>query len=140
MNLIIPYLVVLGFTTCVLQIFFKGSCAYCHILELLKKFGFKKSNKEFWNYKQKLSSIELDLDVENFTFGNAIEFISEKSKWLGQLLSCPYCLSWHLTFWSLILTFLGSYFIYNLTLPFWLFIITLFTVPYLANFLLQKLD
>ena len=140
MNLLIPYLIILGFVTCTLQIFFRGSCAYCHILELLKKFGYKKSNKEFWDYKQSISSLELDLDVENFTFGNAIEFISNKNKWLGQLLSCPYCLSWHLTFWSLVLTFISAYYIYSLLLPFWFIVLTFFSVPYLANFLLQKLD
>lgn len=138
-NLVISYLIVLGFTTCVLQIFFRGSCAYCHILEILKNIGFKKSNPKFWQYHQQLDSISIPLDVENFTFDNAIEFISSKNKWIGQLLSCPYCLSWHLTFWSLLITAILAYTLYSVLLPIWFFALTIFSVPYLSNFLLQRI-
>lgn len=138
--LIIIYLIALSVVTSVLQIFFRGSCAYCHILEILKFIGFKKHNKDFWNYDQQISSISIPLEIRNFTFDNAIDFISQKNYWLGQLLSCPYCLSWHLSFWSIIIINIGTYTLYSFLCPFWLDILMQFSIPYISNLLLQRLD
>lgn len=137
---IIFYILILGIVTCTLQVLFRGSCAYCHILEILKSFGFKANDKNYWTYNQQIESLSIPLDIRNFTFDNAIDFISQKNYWLGQLLSCPYCLSWHLTFWSIIIINILGYLVYSLSFPFWLDMIALFSIPYLSNFLLQRLD
>lgn len=138
--LILFFLLNLSIVTSILQIFFRGSCAYCHILEVLQAFGFKQKDKNYWYYEQQIDSLSIPLDVRNFTFDNAIDFITQKNYWLGKLLSCPYCLSWHLTFWSIILVNIFSYLLYGISFPFWLDIITLFSIPYLSNFLLQRLN
>ena len=133
------YILILGIVTSMLQICFRGSCAYCHILDIFKQIGLKKKDKNYWYYEQQIDGLSIPLDIRNFTFDNAIEFISQKNYWLGQLLSCPYCLSWHFTFWSLIFVNVAAFLIYSIIFPFWLDIIALFTIPYISNFLLQKL-
>lgn len=138
--LIIIYLIVLSIVTSILQILFRGSCAYCHILELLKYVGFKNKHKDYWVYEQQIDSLSIPLDIRNFTFDNAIDFISKKNYWLGQLLSCPYCLSWHLTFWSIIATNIGCCILYSYMFPFWLDILMMFSIPYVSNLLLQRLN
>ena len=130
----------LSIVTSILQIFFRGSCAYCHILEILKTLGLKRKDKDYWYYEQQIDSLSIPLDIRDFTFDNAIDFITRKNYWLGQLLSCPYCLSWHLTFWSILLVNLGSFIFYGISFPFWLSIVTLFSIPYLSNFFLQRLN
>lgn len=146
-NLAVAYLMILSIVVGVLSIFFRGSCAYCHALVILKKLGFKRKTPEFWEYMESFGdslkfsdNVNVKVDVEMFTYKNAIEFISSKNKWLGELLSCPYCMSWHLSFWSTLIVGVFAYYIYNITFPAWFFALCLFMTPPLSNYLLNKLD
>jgi len=63
-----------------------------HIVQVLKKLGFRKSDKEFW---------ASDTPIHLWT---QMDFSHWKMRsipaWLDELTSCPGCLSMHLSFWT----------------------------------------
>ena len=63
-----------------------------HIVQVLKKLGLKKDDKEFW---------ESDTPIHLWT---QMDFSQWKMRsipaWLDELTSCPGCFSMHLSFWT----------------------------------------
>jgi hypothetical protein len=93
-----------------------------HIVQILKKAGLKKNDKEFW---------EADTPIHLWT---QMDFTHWKMRslpaWLDELTSCPGCLSMHLSFWtSLLITSLTYHGYESLTL----FLLAWLGWPYISN-------
>ena len=135
---LVYYFTVLFLSLSGLMICFRGSCFYCHALKLLKDLKVK-SHGDFWNLYVDVSNARpVMLDIQDWTFDDAIEFISKKNRFLGALLSCPFCLSWHFSFWGTIFTLIMAYLLYGQTFPLWVIFLTFIQTPFISNYLLSK--
>ena len=124
-----------------LMAYFKTDTFGPLVFHLLKKFGYKKNNEEFWNVlstkdplakelnMSKSNPMEWDRqDYEAFLFANYPLTIAS-------LLTCRYCLSFHLTFWVNIVGFFFFLGFVPLCLP----PICIATQPFIVNWLFERL-
>lgn len=99
-----------------------------HIVQLLKLFGFRKNDKEFWK-----SDTPIDLWTQmDFTHWK----MRSLPAWLDELTSCPGCLSMHLSFWTSVLINTLTWHGYE---SFVLFLLAWLGWPYIANLALASL-
>ena len=135
------YIIIPIIVTDLLMIFYRGSCMYCHILQILKRIGFKSKDPDWWKYYFSITEEDVvELKVEDFTQEDAIAFIKSKNSFIGELISCHYCISWHFSFWvsllvSVIFLCFGGLFIDSLVV----FVFGFFSSPLISNLLLKKL-
>lgn len=134
-------LFIIFLVTDLLMIFYRGSCMYCHILGVLKRAGYKSKNPDWWNYEYEISSdLITNLDIEDFTREDAIAFITSKNRFLGNLISCHYCISWHFSFWvsAIVCIVFGLRNGFSIDCV-QLFLFGLFTSPIISNLILKLL-
>lgn len=69
-----------------------------HLLHLLRKLGWRKSDPEWWHPIPEHETTKDDLDMYLAGYG--------KYPLLDKLLSCPVCFSFHLSFWVSLVMYL----------------------------------
>lgn len=68
-----------------------------HMLGVLRFLGWKTDDSQFWS-----TEIDPDLprvDLSRWTRVDFDEWVNDRSHVLGELLTCPGCLSFHIAFW-----------------------------------------
>lgn len=146
MNNLIFYIATL-FASVSLLITYFNSQMPCLILWILKCLGFKSKDKNYFhlsnyiteldgNYSgdyMKISDNPLDWTVEDWE-----QFANERlPKFFSHLLTCRFCLCYHIVFWFNILFFIPAYFLYNIS--FSIVFIAWFTQPALVHWLHNKI-
>jgi hypothetical protein len=90
---------IIGFVISFLIVWYKTSLP-CLIFHFLRWVGWKKTDSEFWNVSN------IDMAVKDWTEDDLMMFYTLRLGLLGHLLSCRYCLSCHVIFWSNLLGYL----------------------------------
>lgn len=130
MNDLILYWVVGCFAAASIMMWWFNTALGVHLLELVRWLGFKKKNAHFW-------SVPVDNDLRNdlsdFTKSDFDDWLFDKlNPKLAELLTCPGCLSAHVSFWvaALIQVLLPTYSLE-------LFLASCLSWPVLVNILLN---
>lgn len=77
-----------------------------HVLQIIRALGYRKNDKEFWSKNESIEGIDdtFTLDLNDFASEDFNGWMEARSPgWLAELLSCPGCLSMHLSFWIAII-------------------------------------
>ena len=72
-----------------------------HIFELLRYAGYRKSDTDYWSRVEYVGDKPLKYDLASFTREDLDEWMSTHlNKFWRGVLSCPGCLSMHISFWT----------------------------------------
>jgi len=109
-----------------------------HVLEVLRYFGWRSKDTEFWGAEVMPNFPKIDL--AKWTRPEFDDWMHKLNPYIGELLSCPGCFSFHVAFWvsALVNTMMG--FIDGFTL--WrllMFYLCWKAWPFAANSLLKKI-
>lgn len=118
--------VVICFAVASLKLAWFNTLLPVHVYHLLHKLGFKLGIEDWSNFP------EYESTFEDWEF----KVITSKYPLLANLLTCPICLSFHLSFWVSLITYFISY-IFNLDVTWLIVPISTFTVPYIVNKILK---
>lgn len=115
-----------------------------HIFEIIRYIGFRKKDDDYWSIQIPLetSNFTITQNLKTFTFDDLITWISQKTHpKLGELASCPGCLSFHISFWSSILVSCCLIFL-HMPISYTLFfaLVSIFGWPSIGNILLKKMQ
>lgn len=125
---IIAYLIGTLGTSSIMMWWFKTNI-HIHILQLLKWIGFKRKNETFWHSETPIEFwTQEDLDMwklENYP------------AWLDELTSCKGCFSFHIAFWSALIT---TVFVWSGPASLIFTLSSIVSWPYLMNYNLAKLN
>lgn len=68
-----------------------------HVLEIIRWFGWKKKDDQFWSAEVVEGFPPIDLS--KWTRKEFEEWMHNKNPYIAELLSCPGCFSFHVAFW-----------------------------------------
>jgi hypothetical protein len=125
MSTFIAYIIILFFVASLKLAWFE-TLLPVHVFHFMHKLGINYGIKDWDNFNEHESTRE---DWELF-------MASSPYYLLTNLLTCPVCLSFHLSFWCSAIVFAGSFFCENPVM--WLIIpISTVTIPYIVNKVLK---
>lgn len=107
-----------------------------HILELVRCAGFRKKDKEFWSVESVKGFPNLDLS--KWTRDDLISWVSRFNPYLGELMECPGCFSFHAAFHTSWVMLVLSSRIYQFD-EFWFFMsgVHVLAWPVIGNIMLK---
>ena len=101
------------------------------VLAMLKKFGVKKKDPDFWNVVQLEGVYIPGLSPMAWTKDDLAEFFGRLGL-VGELLQCRYCLCYHVVFWSNLVAFIACWVIGG-NVGFLTFLSAVFSQPILVH-------
>ena len=136
------FIITLLITTSILYTWFNSTLPGL-IFGVLKFLGLKRKDKQFWSVQITPTGIdELDYihpfywtqtDFENFALAHL--------GMIGKLLTCRFCLCYHVCLWCNLLTYLFCYLFVNISLPsLSLLVLTITSQPILVHLLYNLVD